>query len=139
MTSYKSFLMIKETGDWKKLVDIVDFPPLGGAPELLDKTTLSHSMEIKEPGIQKADGKEFTINYDLNDYKKLKALEGQEKEYAVWLGGTEQSDGSVTPTGIGGKFLMPGKLSVWVEGAGVNQVLRMKTMIAISKPIVQED
>lgn len=138
MTSYKSFLMIKESGNWEKLIDVVEFPALGGAPELLDKTTLSDGMEIKEPGIQKADGKEFTMNYELGDYKKLKALEGQEKEYAVWLGGTEQSDGSVTPTGTGGKFLMPGKLSVWLEGAGVNQILRMKATIAISKPIVQE-
>ena len=45
-SSYKSFLMKKGTGDtYEKLVDIKDYPDIGGSPETLETTTLSDSMQ----------------------------------------------------------------------------------------------
>lgn len=134
-SSYKTFLMQKGTGStYTKLVDIKDYPDLGGTPELLPTTTLSDGMETNIAGIQSLDALQFTCNYDLQTYTTLKALEGQTKSYAVWMGGTE-SNGVVTPTGSEGKFKFDGQLSVYVTGKGVNEVREMVISIAASTVI----
>ena len=51
-SSYKTFLMQKKNTAYEKLVDIKSFPDLGGAPELLETTTLSDSMQTYIEGIQ---------------------------------------------------------------------------------------
>ena len=134
ISTYKSFLMVKNTSTWEKLIDIKSYPDLGGAPELLETTTLSDSMTTNIMGIQSLDALEFECNYTLADYTKLKELEGEDKEFAVWLGGTE-SGGKVTPDGSDGKFEFGGQLSVYVNGGGVNEVRNMTVGIAASTPI----
>lgn len=134
ISTYKSFLMQKDTAAWKKLIDIKEFPDLGGAPEMLETTTLSDNMQTHIPGIQSLDSLEFKANYDLDDYKALKAIEGEEKEYAVWLGGTE-TGGVLTPTGSNGKFKFKGQLSVYANGGGTNEVVDMTITIAPSTVI----
>lgn len=137
ISTYKVFLM-KKTGDtWGKLIDIKDFPDLGGSPELLETTTLSDKMQTYIPGIQSLDALEFTANYTKADYTALKALDGEENDYAVWFGGTE-SGGVVTPTGDSGKFAFKGALSVYASGGGVNEVVDMTITIAPSTPITME-
>lgn len=134
-STYKTFLMYAASGDtYTKLIDIKDFPDLGGAPEMLETTTLSDPMQTNIPGIQSLDSLEFTANYTKDDYTTLKALEGQDLKLAVWFGGTE-SGGSVTPTGDEGKFEFTGRLSVYVAGGGVNEVTDMKITIASGTPI----
>lgn len=133
-STYKSFLMMKNTSTYEKLVDIKSYPDLGGTPELLETTTLSDNMTTNIMGIQSLDALEFECNYTLEDYTKLKALEGAEKEFSVWLGGTE-SAGKVTPTGDDGKFDFKGQLAVYVNGGGVNEVRNMTISIAASTPI----
>ena len=134
ISTFKSFLMHKKSSTYEKLVDIKSFPDLGGAPELLETTTLSDSMTTNIMGIQSLDALEFECNYTKEDYTKLKALEGQTQDFAVWLGGTEAS-GTVTPTGSDGKFEFKGQLSVFVNGGGVNEVVNMTVSIAASTPI----
>lgn len=138
ISTYKIFLMQKNTSTWEKVVDIKEFPDLGGTPEMLETTTLSDKMQTYIPGIQSIDALEFTSNYTLKDYKKLKALEGQDKEYAVWFGGTEAGD-TVTPTGSDGKFKFNGQLSVFPVGGGVNEVVDMTITIAPSTPISMDE
>lgn len=135
ISTYKVFLMKKGSGStYSKLVDIKDFPDLGGAPEMLETTTLSDGMQTYIPGIQSLEALEFTANYDKTDYQTLAALKDTESEFAVWFGGTE-SAGVVTPTGSEGKFTFSGKLSVFVVGGGVNEVVDMTITIAPSTPI----
>lgn len=138
ISTYKIFLMQKNKDAWEKLIDIKEFPDLGGTPEMLETTTLSDKMQTYIPGIQSIDALEFTSNYTLADYKKLKALEGQDKEYAVWFGGTEAGD-TVTPTGSDGKFKFNGQLSVFPVGGGVNEVVDMTITIAPSSPISMDE
>ena len=138
-STYKSFLM-KGTGSgesmtWQKLIDIVDYPDLGGAPEMLDATTQSDKMRVNIEGIQDLDSLTFTANYDPEDFAALEALKGVDTPYAVWFGGTEAADGTVTPTGDLGKFSWNGTLSAWVTGSGVNEVRRMSISIANSTVI----
>ena len=134
ISTYKSFLMVKNSSTWEKLIDIKSYPDLGGSPELLETTTLSDPMTTNIMGIQSLDALEFECNYTLADYTKLKEMEGQNKEFAVWLGGTE-SGGTVTPDGSDGKFEFGGQLSVYVNGGGVNEVRNMTVSIAASTPI----
>lgn len=136
ISTYKVFLMESTDGDttWTKVIDIKDFPDLGGTPEMLETTTLSDGMQTYIPGIQSLDALEFTSNYTLEDYKKLKGMKGTEKHFAVWFGGTESGD-TVTPTGTDGKFKFKGQLSVYPVGGGVNEVVDMKISIAPSTPI----
>ena len=135
ISTYKIFLMKKEgESTWNKLIDIKEFPDLGGAPEMLETTTLSDKMQTYIPGIQSLDSLEFTANYTLDEYKKLKALEGVDNEFAVWFGGTESND-TLTPTGDNGKFKFSGALSVYANGGGTNEVVEMTITIAPSTPI----
>lgn len=136
ISTYKIFLMKKgNSGDtYEKLIDIKDFPDLGGSPEMLETTTLSDKMQTYIPGIQSLDALEFTANYTKADFTKLKALEGTECDFAVWFGGTE-SGGALTPTGEDGKFEFKGQLSAFPVGGGVNEVVDMTITIAPSTPI----
>ena len=134
ISTYKIFLMKKGDSAYEKLIDIKEFPDLGGSPEMLETTTLSDSMQTYIPGIQSLDALEFTANYTKADFTKLKALDGVENDYAVWFGGTE-SDGTLTPTGSDGKFEFKGQLSVFPVGGGVNEVDDMTITIAPSTPI----
>lgn len=134
ISTYKVFLMHKASATWEKLIDIKEFPDLGGSPEMLETTTLSDKMQTYIPGIESLDSLEFSSNYTLADYKTLKALEGKDEQYAVWFGGTESGD-TVTPTGTDGKFKFNGQLSVFPVGGGVNEVVGMTITIAPSTPI----
>lgn len=140
ISTYKIFLMQSADGKstWEKLIDIKDFPDLGGTPEMLETTTLSDGMQTYIPGIQSLDALEFTANYNIEDYKKLKGMKGTEKHLAVWFGGTESGD-TVTPTGTDGKFKFKGQLSVYPVGGGVNEVVDMKITIAPSTPITLDE
>lgn len=138
ISTYKIFLMMKKDTSYEKLIDIKDFPDLGGAPEMLETTTLSDKMQTYIPGIQSLDALEFTANYTKEDFTKLKALEGVEHDFAVWFGGTEAAN-VLTPTGTDGKFEFKGQLSAFPVGGGVNEVVGMTVTIAPSTPITMAE
>ena len=127
ISTYGISLMHKSgTGStYTKLVDIKDFPDLGGAPEMLETTTLSDNMQTYIPGIQTLDALEFTANYTLADFKKIKAMEGTDTAFAVWFG----------VDGADGKFEFTGRISAFPVGGGVNEVVGMTITIAPSTPI----
>ena len=81
ISTYKTFLMCDKEGKgtYTKLIDIKEFPDLGGAPEMLETTTLSDKMQTYIPGIQSLDSLEFTANYTLEDYKALVAMQRKRK------------------------------------------------------------
>ena len=107
-----------------KVIDIKDFPDLGGAPEMLETTTLSDSMQTYIPGIQGSDALEFTANYTKADYEKIAALNA-EQSFAIYFG----------KDGAEGKFYFKGYASVRVNGGGVNEVVGMTISIAPSTAI----
>ena len=119
-------LMHKGEGTtYSKLVDIKDFPDLGGSPEMLETTTLSDPMQTYIEGIQSADALEFTANYTKEDYTKCTALKGKKESYAVYFG----------DEGVNGKFEFDGYLSAIVNGGGVNEVVGMTISIAPASAI----
>ena len=135
ISTYKIFLMKKTSGEtYEKFLDIKSFPDLGGAPEMLETTTLSDPMQTYIAGIQSLDALEFEANYTKEDYEKCKAEEGKTGSYAVWFGGTNTGN-TITPTGDQGKFEFDGMLSAFPTGGGVNEVVGMTVTIAPSTPI----
>ena len=136
ISTYKTYLMQEGSSpdQWTKVVDIKDFPALGGEPEMLETTTLSDNMQTYIPGIQSLEALTFTCNYDVDDFETLKALEGQDKHYAVWFGATGEGT-AATPDGSRGKFDFNGQLSVYVDAGEVNAVVNMIVTIAPSTPI----
>ena len=133
ISTYKVYLMKGVTSDntttYSKLIDIKEFPDIGGDPEMLETTTLSDKMQTFILGIQSNEGLSFTANYTKTDFNTLKGLEGQDNDYAIWFGASESS-GTVTPDGSNGKFSFKGELSVHVNGGGVNEVVEMTVTIA---------
>ena len=137
ISTYKIFLMQKASGtgtNYTKLIDITSFPDLGGTPEMLETTTLSDGAQTYIAGIESRDAMEFECNYTKEDFTKLKALEGSENSFSIWMGGTV-SGGTVTPTGSDGKYDFKGYLSVYINGGGVNEVVKMTVSIAPSTAI----
>lgn len=136
ISTYKVFLMKKGTtgNTYEKLIDIKEFPDLGGAPEMLETTTCSDPAQTYIKGIQSQDALEFTANYTKEDYDKLSKLSGIETDYSVWFGGTETA-GKATPTGSDGKYDFKGDLSVYITGGGTNEVVSMTVSIAPSTVI----
>ena len=126
ISTYGIFLMHKNESTYEKLIDIKDFPDLGGAPEMLETTTLSDAMQTYIEGIQSADALEFGANYTKEDYTKLNALKGKKESYAVYFG----------EEGINGKFEFDGYLSARVNGGGVNEVVGMTISIAPATEII---
>lgn len=140
ISTYKTFLM-KGTGTgtltYAKLVDIKEFPDLGGAPETIDVTTLSDGSRRYIPGIKGQESMTFTANYDATDYATLKALEGSETHLGVWFGATV-SDGVATPTGSDGKFTFDGYVSVFVNGGSVNEPVNMTITVMPTSEVIKE-
>lgn len=126
------------TTTWAKLVDIKSFPQLGGDPEQIPVTTLSDSVHKYEPGVQDIGAMQFTANFDKTDYATLKALEGTDNEFAIWFGATV-SGATVTPDGSKGKFKFTGKLTVYVNGGGVNDPVDMNITIMPSSMPVEDN
>lgn len=111
-----------------KVIDIKDFPDLGGAPETLETTTLSDDTQTYILGIQSADMMEFTCNYTKEDFEAVMEDANTELYYALEFG-----DG-----GDEGIFEWQGQHTAWVVGAGVNAVTEFKIGIAPStKPTLK--
>lgn len=122
ISTYKTYFMYKATSaatQYTKLVDIKSFPDLGGEPERIDVTSLSDAVRHYVPGVQDLSSFQFNANYIAADFQKIKALEGQQVEYAIWVG-AETSGNTVTPDGSNGKWSWTGDISVYKAGGDVN-------------------
>ena len=105
-----------------KKIDIKDFPDLGGAPEMLETTTLSDAAQTFILGIQSLSAMEFTANYTKEDFEAVEADANTEMCYSLEFG----------DSGDEGVFEWQGQHSVYVVGAGVNAVTEMKIVVAPS-------
>ena len=114
------------TPSWDDVCDIKDFPDLGGAPEMLESTTLSDPAKTYIAGIKDQQALEFTANYDEDDMDAIALLTGTQ-DFQLWFGAD----------GVSGKFAFSGTISTYVVGAGVNEVVDMKIVIVPSTAITK--
>ena len=119
ISTYKSYLMHKVSEKWEKLIDIKSFPDLGGAPELLETTTLSDDARTYIPGIREtSESFDFTANYDSEVFATLNGLDGSQKWSLTF------SDGS--------GYTWKGSVSVSVNEGSVDAVLEMTISVTPS-------
>ena len=112
----------------RQVVDIKDFPDLGGAPEMLETTTLSDQVQTYILGIQGLDMMEFTCNYTKADFDAVMQDANKELYYELEFGNN----------GSEGIFEWRGQHTAWVVGAGVNAVTEFKIGVAPStKPTLR--
>ena len=110
-----------------KLIDIKDFPDLGGAPEQIETTTLSDSAKTYIAGIKDQPQMEFTANYSEEDYDKVNALENTETTFWLEFG----------TNGASGIFTWKGTAMAYVKGAGTNSVVEMAVVSTPSTPVTK--
>lgn len=86
----KTFIMHKGAGEsgFTKLIDITEYPDLGGPKEKLDVTTLSDTKKRTIDGIEDVNDLEFKAWYEKADYEKLLAIQesGSLDTYQIWFG-----------------------------------------------------
>jgi len=107
-----------------KLVDIKSFPDLGGAPEMIETTTMSDDAQTFIPGIRSQQALEFTANFTITDFDAVNALS---TETTFWL--------EFGIDGVDGIFTWKGTAMAYVNGAGVNEVVEMTIVVTPSTPI----
>ena len=138
--SYATFLMHSTDGTtYEKFYPIKTTPVIMAAKEPVETTTLEDGGRTYKPGIRNNDGSVgFTSNYELEYVKKVEALNEQDTFWSVWLGGTENADGTVTPTGQYGKYNFKGYASYSVSEQTVNGVREMTTNIMPSQSMYRD-
>lgn len=103
-------------------IPIKTFPDLGAAPNLIECTTLSDTVQKFVEGVKPMAAIEFTANYDKDQFEALKALDGTQLTYQVVFGEN-------------GTFEFTGSHTAIVVGAGVNAILDMKLSVLPSSEI----
>lgn len=137
-----SFLMVQEGADeaskaWNELVPVKEVPDLGKAPDLKDTTTTDSPQETHILGIKKSDALEFTGNYTLAQKNRLDTYKRKKgTKYAVWIGGKDNGDGTVTPTGEYGKTEFEGEMDYIIKGFKTDEVIETEITIAPSSPLI---
>ena len=131
LLSNKTFLL-RKTGSGSfsfesdKLCDITSYPDIGGAPDAIDVTTLSDTVQRNINGIQTSSSHEFGAWYDKDTYEALYAIQEADitstslARYQLWFG----------ENGVYGKFEWEGKLSVFAGGAESNAARPMTITIS---------
>lgn len=86
----KTFIMHKGANgsSFEKLIDITEYPDLGGTKEKIDVTTLSDTKKRTINGIEDVNDLEFKAWYEKTDYEKLLAIQeaGSLDTYQIWFG-----------------------------------------------------
>lgn len=108
------------TGTFEKLIDITEYPDLGGPAEKLDATTLSDKKKRYINGIEDSSELEFKAWYEKESYEKLLALKDTLKKFRVYFG----------EGGTDGIWEWEGKLELYPNSGGVNAVREMTFSIS---------
>lgn len=92
--------------EFTKVCDITSYPDIFAAPPRLDATTLSHTQHVYIKDIADLPDMQFGCNYEVDDFERIKGLEGQQLDYELRFGEDGESgtfawtgDIFITPTG----------------------------------------
>ena len=109
-----------------KLVDIISYPDMGGAPNKIDTTDLSATrMKTFINGLMEAPELTFEANYDETAYATISAMEGAKEKFQLHFG----------TAGVDGKFQWEGMPVIWVTGGGVDEARKMTIQISAETEI----
>lgn len=112
-------------GTYTDLVEILDYPDLGSVPNKLDTTTLS-AIKFKTSilGLQELPDLTFTALYDKAKYTTISAITG-----------TQWFKLSFGASGVDGVITWSGKVSVFIQGKGIDEVRTMQITLSAETEI----
>lgn len=123
LTNY-TFLMVQKSGEteFTKLVDITEYPDMGGEKEKIDVTTLSDIKKRTINGIEEVSDLAFKAWYEKEDYEALLELEEADTidTYQLWFG----------EDGEDGIFEWSGKMHVYPSSGSSNAAREMAFSIS---------
>ena len=133
ISTYKTYLMYMTSSastTYTKLVDIKNFPDLGGEPERIDVTTLSDPIRQYVPGVQDLSSFTFNCNYIAQDYQTINTMNetGGQYNFAIWVGATT-SNNVDTPTGENGQWEFTASIMCFKAGGDVNAAQDMTVVL----------
>lgn len=129
VSTAETYLMYKasEAGEYTKLVDIINYPDLGSAPNKIDTTDLSATvMKTFIFGLMEAPDFSFECNYDDTAYNTVAALAGDALYLQLQFG----------EDGVDGTFSWQGQVQVYVMGGGVDEQRKMTVVCSAETEIV---
>ena len=110
-----------------ELCRIKNYPNLWGDSNQLETTDLRCKSQTFVDGVKQAgDSSDFTLNYNIDVYKAVKAKAGVQGVYELRFG---------TEDGDAGKFRWSGKHDISLDGKGVNEVREMILSVTKSSDI----
>jgi hypothetical protein len=122
----------KQAPAWKILVDIKDYPAMGGSPEQIETTTLSNEVSTFVTGVQSLSTFEFLANYTVAGYKAVKDLQDDAQAYSFALAFGKPNESTYGGLGV---FQWDGTVSVWVEGGSVNAAREMRISVSAASEV----
>lgn len=118
-----TYLMHKGASEsaFSKLVDITQYPDLGGEKEKIDTTTLSDRKKRTINGVEESADLNFSAWYEKSDYEKLLAIQeaGTIDDYQLWFG----------ENGEDGIWEWSGKMAVYPSSGSTNSAREMSFSI----------
>ena len=115
-----------EAGEYEKVCDITSYPDLGSEPNKLDTTDLSaKKMKTSILGLQETPDLTFEANYDKAAYEKIEGMADTLTYFKLQFG----------ENGADGTFTWQGKISVYITGAGVDEVRKMTITVSAETEI----
>lgn len=133
-STYGTYLQIYDysSGSDKfiKMIDIKDFPDLGGSPNTIDATSLSDNMQVNVLGIQQVDTLSFTANLTWTEFTRLKTLSDGHRDAifnfrivfanSAYAAATMETNTDITG---GHQAYWKGQFTIYQNGGGVDEVL----------------
>ena len=130
MLTYMSFLMYKSGTSYLEICPIKDYPDFLNDLNTIDVTDLESEMHHYILGLKDTGGDmAFTANFTKSYYSTVKAMEGTEKELAIYFGGSKSAS-TITPSGDDGKWTFKGYISVGIVGKGADEAREMQIHVA---------
>lgn len=110
---------------YAKLVDIINYPDMGSSPSKLDTTDLTQAkFKTSILGLQEVPDLTFECNYVEATYNTINNLALSSYYFELDFGTAD------------GKFTWQGGISIFANGAGVDEVRKMTVTVSASTPIV---
>lgn len=118
--TFRTYLMHKATDAWENVCPIKTYPAPRPEKETVESTTMSDAAHTYVPGLINQEGNlEFTINLEKTNITKIRALEGKDEEYAIFM---DESDNSGVPKGDLLKFGGHGEAFLAISEGEVNGI-----------------
>lgn len=115
------------------ILEATDFGDIGGAPDMIEATTLRDKVQRNILGVQSQDAFEITYERNAADYANVKkCADNPQTSYAVEVYLPEEEAGKYS------KFSNTGKVSQYIPGKGVGEVQTVVISIALDGDWTQE-